>query len=151
MDTATSLSLLDALHDPRNDEAWQRFVMRYQPMIVAFAAKCGLNDNDAQDAAQETMTAFVKGYREGAYDRSKGRLRSWLFGIAHRKVIDVQRRMGRERVLADRSDGTAFLQALESPAEAEDVWEQEWQEAVLRECMSEVSRLVDPATFKAFP
>ena len=58
--------------------------------------------------------------------------------------------MGRERVLADRSDGTAFLQALESPAEAEDAWEQQWQQAVLRECMSEVSRLVAPATFKAF-
>ena len=150
MDTTTSLSLLDALRDPRDDTAWRRFVRNYQPMIVAFARKLGLEDADAQDAAQETLAAFACGYRDKAYDRSKGRLRSWLFGIAHRKAIDIHRKKGRERVFADQADGSAFLQRIPDARNAEQEWEEQWQQAVLRECIDIVRTQVETTTFEAF-
>ena len=146
----TSLTLLAGLRDQGNAAAWQRFADRYRPMVVSFAAKLGLSESDAQDAAQETLLAFAEGYRRGAYDRERGRLRSWLFGIAHRKIIDIQRRMGREQVLADRSDATGFLASVQAPDEAERLWEQQWQQAVLNECLAEVADQVDPTTFEAF-
>lgn len=150
LDTVTSLTLLEGLRDSGNREAWERFTERYRPMVVGFAVRLGLSENDAQDASQETMLAFVKGYREGAYNRDKGRLRSWLFGVAHRKTRDIQRRMGRERVMADRSDGSAFLGSIEAPDADQGVWEQEWQRAVLRACLAEVSSYFDANTLKAF-
>lgn len=150
MDTATSLTLLEGLRDQQDQAAWSRFAERYQPLVVSFAHKLGLGESDALDAAQETMLAFVTGYRKQAYDRSKGRLRSWLFGIAHRKVIDIRRRRQRERVLADRSDATAFAASIESPDGAQGVWEEEWQRAVIQACMSEVARQVAPETLEAF-
>ncbi len=150
LDTVTSLTLLEGLRDSGNREAWERFTVRYQPMMLAFAVRLGLNESDAQDASQETMLAFVKGYREGAYNRDKGRLRSWLFGVAYRKVKDIQRRMGRERVMADRSDRSAFLGSIEAPDAAQGVWEQEWQRAVLRACLAEVASHFEATTLKAF-
>ncbi|MBN2562226.1 MAG: sigma-70 family RNA polymerase sigma factor [Phycisphaerae bacterium] len=150
MDTVTSLTLLEGLTDPQNKAAWQRFMGRYQPMVLAFAHRLGLDDNDSQDASQDTMMAFVEGYRRGAYDRKKGRLRSWLFGIAYRKVQDVQRAKGRELVMSDKSDATAFLDSVKAPETAQEVWEQEWQRAVLRECMSEVEKQFDSTTLQAF-
>jgi len=150
LNTVTSLTLLEGLRDPRNETAWRRFAERYQPMLLSFARKLGLNDSDALDAAQDTMLAFVTAYRDQVYDRGKGRLRSWLFGVAHHKVLDLHRRRENERVLTDRSDATAFMATVESPDTAERVWEQEWQRAVLQACLSEVGKQVDQDTLESF-
>ncbi len=150
MDTITSLTLLEGLKDRQDTQAWRRFNTRYGPMVTAFAKKLGLKDADAQDVGQETMLAFVKFYGEGRYDRDKGRLRSWLFGIAHRKAVDVQRRRAREMVVVDSPSGTGVLDRIESPEDANAVWEQEWQRAVLRACLEEVAKQLSANTVKAF-
>ena len=150
MDTVTSTSLLEGLKRPDDTGAWQRFSVRYEPMVFAFALKLGLNETDAQDAGQETMLAFVQGYWEGRYDPNKGRLRNWLFGIAHRKVIDMRRRKPREVVVTDRTDVGRFMGNVESPEEAQVVWEQEWQRSVLQACMEEVAKQLNPTTVSAF-
>jgi len=150
VEIATSTTLLAGLRNPQDQAAWERFSERYRPLVIRFARGLGLSGHDAQDAAQETMAAFFKAYRDGSYDREKGRLRSWLFGIAHRKVIDLRRRRAREVVVTDKSDASAFLGNVESSCEAEQIWEQEWQAAVLRACMDEIRREVKPETFQAF-
>jgi RNA polymerase sigma-70 factor, ECF subfamily len=150
LDTVTSLTLLEGLRNPEDQVAWRRFADRYQPMMLSFARRLRLDDNDALDAAQETMLAFVTAYRREAYDRGKGRLRSWLFGIAHRKIVEIHRRRRKERVLADRSDVTGFLETIESPDAAEPLWEQEWQRAVLQACLAEVGKHVDHDTLESF-
>src|SRR4029453_12334468 len=97
MNTVTNTLLLAGLKDNKNDAVWSDFFARYQPMLLAFARKLGMSDEDAKNAAQEALMAFVSAYREGAYDRKKGRLRTWLYGIASHKVRDMQRkRRGRE-------------------------------------------------------
>ena len=123
---------------------------RYQPMVLAFARRLGLNDNDAQDASQETLLAFVRGYQAGAYDRGKGRLRSWLFGVAYRKARDIQRRLGREQVLRDCSDGTGLLGAVAAPSVEEQLWDEEWGRAVLGACLAEAAWHFDATTWRAF-
>jgi RNA polymerase sigma factor (sigma-70 family) len=130
--------------------AWQRFEERFRPMVFAFARKLGLNETDAQDAAQETMVAFLEAYRGGRYDRTKGRLRSWLFGIAHRRVIDALRNRAREVRVSDKTELTAFLENIEDTDPAEAVWEREWRRAVLHACVAEVARDVYPETLAAF-
>ena len=148
--TATSLTLLEGLLDPNNDAAWRRFGARYRPMIVRFARKLGLSAADAQDAVQDTMGAFVQAYQAGEYDRSRGRLRSWLCGIAYRKVRDLQRRQHGGHVELGESSAGGCLGALEAPNEVEQLWEREWQQAVLDDCLDEAARHVDPTTFEAF-
>jgi RNA polymerase sigma factor (sigma-70 family) len=150
MDDTTSTVMLQGLRDNGNHQAWEQFERRYRTMLWSFCVKLGLQSADAQDAAQEAITAFIEAYQAGRYDREKGRLRSWLFGIAHRKAIDIHRRCRREIVISDQSDGSMFLGALESPNQATQIWEQEWQAAVLRACMDGVRREVNPATFEAF-
>ncbi len=150
MDTVTSFTLLEGLKNRQDSRAWQRFMARYEPMVMAFARKLGLNDTDAQDVCQETMLGFIQAYGDGRYDRDKGRLRSWLFGIAHRKAIDMKRRRAREIVVGDKTDASAFLGRIESPDQAKEIWEQQWQRSVLRACLEEVSKDLSPNTVKAF-
>lgn len=150
MDTLTSITLLEGLKNGQDVEAWQRFINRYEPMVLALAIKMGLRDSDAHDACQETMMAFVQTYRQGRYDRSKGRLRTWLFGIAYRKIIDLQRRSPREKVVSDQTDATAFLNTIPSQDESQAIWEKEWQRAVIDACVQEVSQSVNTTTLSAF-
>ena len=73
MITATSTSLLVGLRDLRNEQVWQDFSNRYSPVLVNFGRRLGLSEQDAEDAAQETLISFSNGYRDGLYDPAKGR------------------------------------------------------------------------------
>jgi len=148
--TRTRTTLLDGLKAPDNPSAWQEFIARYQPLVLAVGRRLGLQEADAEDAAQETLAAFVQAYRKDRYDRQKGRLRDWLCGIACHKVRDVMRRRSRQvRPVTDKTDGTRFLNQIED-TRAESLWDEEWDRAVLRQCLSEVRWQVQPQTYEAF-
>ncbi len=149
MITVTNTDLLNGLTD-RNEQSWQEFFDRYQPVLVAFGRKLGLNETDAGDAAQEALVAFVSAYREGTYSREKGRLRTWLLGIAAHKIRDIQRKRGREVVVNDNPDETRFINQVEDEHHLSQVWEAQWQEEIVRRCMEEVRKQVKPTTMRAF-
>lgn len=150
MYTQTSTTLLEGLADSSDQGAWRKFDARYRPLVLAVARRMGLQNSDAEDAAQETMAAFVQAYRESRYDREKGSLKDWLRGFAYHKVRDLQRRRGREeRPLVDKTDATRFLNRIEDK-DVEAVWDEEWDNAVLRQCFEEIRQSVEPRTFEAF-
>jgi RNA polymerase sigma-70 factor, ECF subfamily len=150
MDTVTSATLLEAIKDGQDGRAWGRFISRYRPMIVSFAKNLGLDSSDSEDVGQETLLQFLKKYREGKFCRERGRLRSWLFVIAHRKIYDVQRKKMKELVIGDQTGVSGIIVKLESPDEVRELWEEEWQRSVLRACMEEVAKEVSPQTLAAF-
>jgi len=150
MKTITNTSLLNGLKDPNNNRIWSEFFERYQPMLMAFAKRLGLNEHDAQDAAQETLMNFVNAYREGGYDREKGRLRTWLFGIAAHKIRDIQRKRGKQLVIVDNSHTTRFLNKVPDDHSMSEIWEAEWARAILGQAMKEVRQQVKPQTMEAF-
>ncbi|TVR99660.1 MAG: sigma-70 family RNA polymerase sigma factor [Phycisphaerales bacterium] len=87
----TTTLLLSRLHDSRDDLAWAEFDERFRGVIVATARRVGLSPQDAEDAAQETMLCAIRDYQAGKYDRSRGRLSSWIVGIARYRIVDIQR------------------------------------------------------------
>ncbi len=109
MSTVTHTALLVGLQTPSNDEVWSEFYARYQPLLISVGRRLGLSEQDAADAAQETLLSFSESYQKGSYDRTKGRLRTWLFGIAIKKIRDVQRRNGKNFVLVEPADKSRIL------------------------------------------
>lgn len=87
----TTTLLLNSLKDQRDDAAWSEFDARYRRVIEDFARSAGLRDDDAAEVAQQTLFDFVKSYRLGRYSRERGRLHSWIIGIAQNKVADCFR------------------------------------------------------------
>jgi DNA-directed RNA polymerase specialized sigma24 family protein len=119
MDWITTSTLLLRLRDFEDAEAWDGFVHRFRSPILRFAGSLGIRDTDAEDVAQETLLAFARDYREGRYDRERGRLSHWLFGIAYRRALAQRRRNLRraeplpdEDILPERT--------------ATDLWERHW-------------------------
>jgi RNA polymerase sigma-70 factor (ECF subfamily) len=150
LSSVTHTALLVGLRTSGNDEVWSEFYARYHPLLVAVGRRCGLNEQDAQDAAQDSLLAFAEAYQKGSYDRAKGRLRTWLFGIAINKIRDQQRRKGRQAAIVEPSDKTRILNAAPDDHSISELWESEWERRLLQVCMENVCRHMEPATVKAF-
>lgn len=150
VDWITTSTVLHDLRDFDNRGAWDRFVSRFRVPVVRFARSVGLSENDAEDVAQESLAAFAEGFRQGKYDRERGRLSQWLFGITYRKALDHRRKAARGRV-----GGSSAFDALaeaQMPDEAALTasWDQEWEQALLEQCLEQVRREVEPNTLRAF-
>ncbi len=133
--TRTTTALLEALLDPDDDEVWHDFDRRYRPILVAFARRLGLPAEDAADAAQDTLTRFVGSYRDGKYDRDRGRLRSWIIGIARHCIYDIHQRRA-----TDPKRGLSAISELPDESALSAMWDEEcavlgrqhWHTAVAR-------------------
>lgn len=136
----TTTRLLTGLFDPRDRQAWEQFDGRYRPLIVAYAKRRGLQDSDAEDVAQETVADFVKAYREGQYDRSRGRLRDWLRGFAVRRIARFLAQRGRQ-IGAIGGEGAPEIVSSAPDRDAPDqVWKEEWERRVLAVCKEHIGK-----------
>lgn len=140
--TRTTTHLLDALHDFRNEPAWEQIDGRYRPVVASLARRLGLGDADAEEVAQLALTEFVRGYREGRYVRGRGRLSSWILGIAHNLARQRMRELARApaMVLPD------------EPELLRSVWDEERDRSILWKAFALLSddSEIEPRTLLAF-
>lgn len=130
----TTTDLLNGLHEGANPAAWDEFDRRYRPILIGFLRRSGLNETDAADVAQDTLTCFVRDYRNGMYDRRQGRLRSWLIGIARGRLADLRRSAGRRGKMR----GESAIAGLADEDSAEALWEAEERRFIFEQALGEL-------------
>lgn len=145
--TRTTTKLLDALRDHTNEPAWSHIDARFRPVIAGLARRLGLSDADADEAAQQTLAEFVRAYREGRYDRTKGRLSSWILGIARHTSLGMLR-TGRRAELV----GATILAELPDETALRTIWTDERDRAILDKSlvMLREESSIDERTLLAF-
>jgi RNA polymerase sigma-70 factor, ECF subfamily len=89
--------------------AWDTLFRRYQLPLYVYVFELVRDEQASLDIVQETFIAAVK--HIGSL-RNDGKIGSWLFGIAHQKVIQVWHKRSGKEVLFD--------EIPESPDEFED-------------------------------
>lgn len=148
MFTQTTTLLLESLKDSSKNEVWSQFDARFRPIIIGFAIRLGLHESDAEEVAQLTLAQFASDYAKGRYERGKGRLSSWIIGIARNRIAD----MGREESRRKRWRGESAMVDIRNETVCEQTWRESQQRAVLREAMEilrEKTRL-ERRTIEAF-
>ena len=80
------------------------------------------------------MIRVLDEYRQGRYDRQRGRMRSWLLTIARSRVADVHRKRG----VRKEARGESALITVPTDGELEDLWQSERRHVVLREALAEL-------------
>ena len=150
MQWITTTQVLDDLKTSKDSLAWKSFRDQFYPAIYNFARRLGLADHYAEDAAQETMLAFLKAYRKGLYNRGKGRLSNWVFGVARNVINNQKRRIPKERLISDNNATRSWWDLQEDDKAVKHTWDTEWKKIVLERCMLKVRKQVAPNVFEAF-
>ena len=150
MQWITTTKVLEDLKGAEDTLAWNKLRDHFYPMIFNFAKSLGLSAADAEDAAQETMIAFLRALRDGKYDKQRGQLSHWLFGVAKRVILNFRKRLPREHLVADATTGTSFWDRLQDASAVRQTWDNEWRRMVLEKCLRQARRQLDQKAFRAF-
>ena len=146
----TTTKALEELKESNDATAWRQFQEYFYPVVVNFARAGGLSIVDAEDAAQQTMLTFVQAFRAGKYEREKGHLSGWLYGLAKRVILNYHKHRPRERLVADNTTGTSFLNKIEDEESIKQSWDRGWRQMVLERSLQQVRRETDKKVFEAF-
>jgi RNA polymerase sigma-70 factor (ECF subfamily) len=148
VDRPTTTALLSGLLDPAAQDSWVEFDSRFRPILRGFAMKLGLTEADADDVTQETLARFVKSYRQGQYDRTRGRLSSWLIAIAQNCIFDLRH----NRAARKENRGESAIADLSESNALESVWAEESRRVILEHAMRELKERtrLDARTIGAF-
>lgn len=146
----THPSLLVRLRDPADQDAWERFVELYVPLIYGYFRRRGLQDADAADLTQEVLQVVTTGAESFVHHGIQGAFRGWLYAIGRNKFqhfLDRRRRKGQG------SGDTAMLELIKAiPAPDDDaaLWEREHEQRLFAWAAKQVRTCVDPSTWQAF-
>jgi RNA polymerase sigma-70 factor (ECF subfamily) len=88
----TRISLLMRVKDGADAAAWEEFAAIYRPVVCRFGRRRGLQPHDAEDLAQNVLSAVADRVAEWTPDESRGRFRTWLVRIAMNQTITMFRR-----------------------------------------------------------
>jgi len=78
--------------------AWDTLFRRYQLPLYVYVFELVQNEQTSLDVVQET---FIAAARHIGSLRDDGKFASWLFGIAHQKIIQLWRKRGGKESLFD--------------------------------------------------
>jgi RNA polymerase sigma-70 factor (ECF subfamily) len=150
MNSQTHTTLLERIRDGEDAVAWDEFWTRYWRAIFNFAQCRGCSEHTAEEIVQEVMLTVFQNRQVFRYDSAKGRFRDWLGGIA-RNLVNKRRARPAERVRAVGGDGQDAFQLAKDPhGQADDRWQQAFEESLLNVLLDLVRREVAPETYQAF-
>jgi RNA polymerase sigma-70 factor (ECF subfamily) len=163
----TRQSLLLRLKQWDDTAGWREFFETYWELIYNLARKVGLNDAEAQEVVQETVIAVARTIGEFKTDPRRGSFKSWLLGQARWRIGDQFRARRREGRLSGDSAGVPYggsarardddtgteplnrvIDSAGDPLAA--VWNQEWEQHVLRRALERVKARVSVKQFQMF-
>lgn len=94
--TETRTSLLRRVRNASDGASWAEFVGLYEPLLLSYVRKRGLNDHDAQDIVQTIFITLLRKMPSFELDKSRGRFRTWLWQVSRNAVVDQAR--ARQRI-----------------------------------------------------
>ena len=86
--SVTSLTLMQQLRDnPRDAEAWERFLQTYGPRIDAWCRRWQLQESDVQDVTQNILLKLARQFGRFEYNPAKS-FRNWLRTVSENALKD---------------------------------------------------------------
>jgi RNA polymerase sigma-70 factor (ECF subfamily) len=138
----TSVSLLERVRHPNDQDAWNRFVALYTPLIFRWGRQAGLQESDACDLVQEVFVLLLRTMPDFVYDQ-RGSFRSWLKMVTLNKWRDHCRRLSARREGHDPAPEIAVSDGLE------EFWNAEYRRQVVGQALRMMQADFEPQTWQA--
>ncbi len=157
----TRPSLLNRLKRADDDASWREFSDIYGNLILGFALKAGLTEDEAQEVVQETLIAAARHVPEFRYDPKTCSFKTWLLNLSRWRVQDQFRKrhapsapqQAADRHTERRDEArTATIDRMPDPAGApfEALWEKEWQTTLMDAALERVKPQTDLKQWQIF-
>jgi RNA polymerase sigma-70 factor, ECF subfamily len=91
---STDMSLLQRVAQQDND-AWERFVELYAPVVLFWCKRQGLRETDREDVFQEVSRALLTGLSNFRKEAENQQFRRYLWTVTRSKIQDLRRRAER--------------------------------------------------------
>ena len=82
----------------RDDDFMRELVRVLLPQLIRAARGAGLSADLAEDTAQNTLVTFIE--KAPTFD-GRAKVRTWVFGILYRKILESHRASRRDREMED--------------------------------------------------
>ncbi|TWT38709.1 RNA polymerase sigma factor [Blastopirellula retiformator] len=147
----TSASFLNSLQLVSDDEAWNRLVGLYSPLIRGWLRRFGAAADDVDDVTQEVLTVVFLRLPEFERQPRAGAFRSWLRTIAANCLRDHWRKANRRAPAVGGSEFVQMIDQLEDPhSGVSQLWNREHDQYVIQYLLEEVRSNFTPQTWRAF-
>jgi RNA polymerase sigma factor (sigma-70 family) len=150
----TRYSLLSRLQNWDDQESWKDFFDTYWRLIYTVALKSGLTHTEAQDVVQETVISVSRNIQKFRRDRKLGSFKGWLRNLTRWRIADQLRKRNRGEREAIEFSGEEFsglkVEEIPASAEAESVWENEWQANLMKVALENVKCRVKEEHYQMF-
>ena len=142
----TSITLLVKLHNPVDQDAWERFVQLYAPMLVKWSRHRGFLVSDAEDIAQEVCIRVVKAFKADGFEQTGDRsFRRWLSTIYCNVCHDFRVRQAKRPHLPG-----ANMPDVAAPDPEQELEELEYRRALVQSAMAIIKCDFEERTWVAF-
>ena len=152
----TRSSLLSRLRHASDAASWQHFFDNYGRLIYQVCRRAGLDAQEADEVAQETIVSVSQELPKFKFDRSKGSFKGWLWRVTRNHVADFLKKKYRDGArraeLPEPKPGEAA--PIEKFADTQDdldaMWEAEWKSNLLDCALKRVRSQVSARSFQIF-
>jgi RNA polymerase sigma-70 factor (ECF subfamily) len=143
----TSVSLLERLRQPAPErgrqEAWARFVELYRPLLLYWARRRGLTEDDAGDLVQDVFARLLERLPHFTYEPGK-RFRGYLYTVLQNCCSDRLRRQGKGPAAAG-----SGLERAAAPDNVAEFREEQHRQYLLRRALEVMRSEFEPTTWRA--
>lgn len=147
----TSITLLDSLRDPENQDGWQRLCLLYQPLLVAWLKKYDVQSCDADDLTQEVLMTVCKSISSFEHSGRPGAFRAWLKSILVNRLRNFWRTRDRKPHSPGGSSIEERLLQLEDPAsQLSQLWDQQHDRFVMKQLLELTQRHFSDESWELF-
>lgn len=145
----TRASLIARVCDLGNGEAWNEFAGIYEPVILRFIQRHGLQPADAEEISQEVLSRVARSVSKWDGGQQQSSFRGWLYRIARNLTIDFLRKRKAERArTVGQADGLSRIPVSEPSASCE--FQADYEKQVFHWAAEQLRPTFKPVNWQAF-
>ena len=133
------------LKKAEDQEAWERFVQLYTPLLFYWAQRTGLQTQDARDLVQEILTIVFRKIPHFNYDPGKS-FRSWLRTVTMNKHREFCRK---KTISRNAATGSILNQVIDPKMSPESTWDLSYHRSLFATAMKGLEKEFRPRTWQA--
>ena len=148
----TRETLLIRLRNRHDEDAWHEFVLTYQKYIFAILKNMQLQGASQDDIAQAVLLKAWEKLPEFEFDRTKGKLRSWLAVVTANTAKSHLRQESRlyKVMQSEQSYKLDNFKSADIPAEIEEIARKEWEDFISQKAWENISSTLSESVRQCF-